>query len=141
MSLSPSCLLVQCLKLHFLAPTLNHVESVLSTLLKSVLAVSLLHIGRTPESMGEETVQSISEGGAAAAVRSGSTLEFIESKTRETAESGTMSVTVRGVDSGVEVNTMSVTGRTAGDMSSEDVWSKSVGRGGVRFGEPGGVEE
>lgn len=46
-----------------LAATLDHNESTPLTVLFSVLALSLLK--RTPESMGEETVQSIREDGAA----------------------------------------------------------------------------
>lgn len=55
-------------------------------MLFSVLALSLIE--RTPESMGEETVQSIREGGAAASVEPESVLEIgTESMTREADES------------------------------------------------------
>lgn len=81
-------------------------------MLFSVLVLSLIY--KTPVSMGEEMVQSIIEGGVAS-VEPESVMEFgTESKTREAAESGTMSVTVRGADSGVELCTMSVTGRMVG---------------------------
>lgn len=50
-------------KLRLLAATPDHDDAAPLTVLFSVLALSLM--GRTPESMGEETVQSTREGGAA----------------------------------------------------------------------------
>lgn len=124
-------------KASFLDATLNHDEATPLTVLFAVLVLSLMY--RTPESMGEEMVQSIIEGGVAP-VESESVLDVgTESKTREAAESGTLSVTVRVVDSGVELWAMSVTGRmvelgavvlTGGvEESSEGIWLESVGKG------------
>ena len=53
-------------KLLFQAAALDHDDATPLTVLFSVLALSLME--RTPESMGEETVQSTREGGAAASV-------------------------------------------------------------------------
>lgn len=91
---------------------------------------------RTPESMGEETVQSNTEGGVASA-ELGSTLEV----GTESCSGWAMSVKV--VDSGVGVGRMSVTGRMVGvDVmaltlsrsgreveSAGGIWSGSVGEG------------
>lgn len=141
--------MLQHLKLCFLAGGVNHDKNVLLTVLFSVLALSLSLIERTPQSMGEDT-ESIKEGGAAAAsVQHDSVIELgTESKTRETADSCTMSVIVSVVDSGVEGLTMSVTGRTAGgavvlaasvtggvEESAEVIWPESIGGGGVDDGE------
>lgn len=138
-------LLVQRLKLQFLAAALDHDDAMPLTVLFSVLALSLIE--RTPESMGEDTVQSIREEGVAS-VEPESVME-VESKIGEAAKSGT----VRVVDSGVEVCAMSVMGRMVGAgagvltvcMSSEGIWPKSMGGGGVGEGEAatglGGVDE
>lgn len=110
-------------------------------------------MGRTPESMGEETVQSIREEGVAS-VEPESVMEVgTESNTREAAVSGSVSVTVRATDSGVEVRTMSVMGRMVGDdcpaaltvsmtggagEPCEGEWPESLGGGGVGGGGLGG---
>ncbi len=72
-------------KLLFLAATLDHDDATPLTVLFSVLALSLME--RTPESMGEETVQSIRNGGVAS-VEPESVMEVgTESTAREAAES------------------------------------------------------
>lgn len=108
-------------------------------------AVALSPKKRTPESMGEETVQSIRELRAASEVGAGST-------PREEAEA-CVGGTVRVVDSGGEEGgTMSVTGRMVGisavtlivsitggaEEASGDEWPESTG-GGVGEGETGTV--
>lgn len=142
---------MQRLKLHFLAAALDHDDGMPLTVLFSVLALSL--IVSTPESMGEDTVQSTREEGVAS-VEPESVME-VKSKTGEAAKSGT----VRVVDSGVEVCAMSVTGRMVGagaevltvcmsegvGESAEGKWPESMGGGGEGEGETvtglGGVEE
>lgn len=132
------------IKLFFPAATLDHDDAKPLTVLFSVLALSLME--RTPESMGEETVQSIRERGVASVEPESKTKVGTESTATEAAESCpscTMSVTVRVVDSGVEVCTMSVTGRMVGigavvltvsmtgrvEESAEGIWPESMGGG------------
>lgn len=74
-------------------------------MLFAVLVLSLMY--RTPESMGEEMVSSIMEGGVAESGLDVGT----GSKTRKAACCGTTSVAVRGDGSGVELWAMSSTGR------------------------------
>lgn len=75
-------------------------------------------------------MQSIREEGASSVEPDSLMGLDTESKMREIVESGTMSVTVKMLDSGVEVCTMSVTGRTGGDIVI-----------GLSAGTVGGVEE
>lgn len=101
-------------------------------------------MGRTPESMGEETVQSIREGGVAS-VEPESVMESMAWGAAESCSGSTMSVRV--VDSGVEVCTMSVTGRmvgigtaalttsTTGGLEESAEGIGSMGGGGVGEGE------
>lgn len=102
------------------------------TVLFSVLAL----MERTPKSIGEETVQSNTEGGVASA-ELGSVIEV----GTESCSGWEMSVKV--VDSGVGAGTMSVTGRMVavdevaltlsstggGGESAGGMWSGSVGEG------------
>lgn len=81
-------------------------------MLFSVLALSLIE--RTPESMGEETVQSISKRGIASVSPESVTRGGAKPTTREVAESGAGS-------------TMSVTGRMVGDRGSGGGVEESVG--------------
>lgn len=70
----------------FLLPaTLDHDDATPLMVLFSVLALSLME--RTPESMGEETVQSITEGGTASVGPESVTEVGIESTTMEAGES------------------------------------------------------
>lgn len=71
-------------KLLFLAATMDHDDATPLIVLFSVLALSLME--RTPESMGEETVQSIREGGVAS-VEPVSAMHEVESTGREAGES------------------------------------------------------
>lgn len=102
------------------------------TVLFSVLAL----MERTPESMGEETVQSNTEGGVASA-ELGSVVEV------GTGPCSGCAMSVKVVDCGVGVGTMSVTGRMVGvdvvaltlsraggeGESAGGIWSGSVGEG------------
>lgn len=129
---------IATIKLLFLAATPDHEDATPLTELVSALAMS--RVERAPVSLGEETEESIREGGVAS-VEPAATLS-------DEAKSGggwTISVTGRVVDPGVEVCTMSmsVTGRivgvtavaltvslTGGDVKSTDgVWPESAGRG------------
>lgn len=106
------------LKLQFLAEEVDHDDAMPLTVLFSVLALALSLIERTPESMGEDTVQSIREEGVASVEAESVMEDGIESKTRRVADRGSVSVTVRVADSRVEVCAMSVTGRMEGDCAA-----------------------
>lgn len=106
------------LKLQFLAEEVDHDDAMPLTVLFSVLALSLSLIERTPESMGEDTVQSIREEGVASVEAESVMEDGTESKTRRVADRGSVSVTVRVVDSRVELRAMSVTGRMEGDCAA-----------------------
>lgn len=82
----------------------------------SVLALSLME--RTPESIGEETVQSIRVGAESMATLvaescAGGTVS-VTTLTAESCAGGSVSVTADVADSGMKVCTISVTGRTLG---------------------------
>lgn len=99
------------LKLRFLAGELDHDDAMPLTVLVSVLPLSLIE--RMPESIGEDTVQSMREEGVASVEVESMMEDGTESKMRQVADCGS----VRGVDSRVEVCAMFVTGRMEGDCA------------------------
>lgn len=128
------------LKLQFPTGELDHDDAMPLTVLVSVLALSLSLIERTPESMGEDTVQSTREDGVASVEVESMMEDGTESKMRQAADCGSVSVTVRVVDSRVEVCAMFVTGRMEGDCAilltvsmtgSVEESTETVGGGGV----------
>lgn len=87
----------------------------------SVLAPSLIE--RTPESMGEDTVQSIREGGGASVEPESVTEVGADSKSTEAADSAKMSVTGRMIGDDAVCTIRGV------EESSEGTWPESVGGG------------